>query len=196
MTIERRSRLAARPPAGRRVQALVLTAMLAWGGAALAEDPLTVRLDVPKRLELGKRGYRGRIKVTITNRSSRAITAHHGEENYLVFEGDDGKLDVICHSCACLQNSPESRAPAGPFAVTLPPGGKKELAFEDWGCSGSAWRGPPAGTYQVTYRVFLDRQRHPSEPRACCEALRRAAFWTTAISSPPVKLSIVGKRPK
>jgi hypothetical protein len=178
------------------MRAVLLTCLLSLlARAALAEEPIAVQLELPKRLALGKNGYRGKIKVTITNRSDRPMAVHHGEENFLVFEGDGGKLDVICHSCACVQNSAESRAGRGPFTVALAPGGKKELVFADWGCAGSAWRGPLAGTYRVTYRVFLERRRNKPDPRTCCDELRTAEFWKGAISSPPAKLSVVGKRP-
>ena len=159
-------------------------------------SPLEITITGAKRLRLGKNGYSGKLAVAIRNRGDKPVTFHHEENNYLVFEGDGGKLDVICHSCACMMNSARNKEGAKQFAVTLSPGGKKELLFADWGCSGSNWHGPPAGTYRVTYRVFLDRRTHAGGPSQCCGELRDAGFWKGAIVSAPIKLAIVGKRPK
>jgi hypothetical protein len=180
-----------------RFTCLLAIGCLVLGASAHAADPpgLEIRIGGAKRLHLGKRGYLGKLMVMIMNRSAQPVTFHHEENNYLVFEGASGKLEVICHSCACMMNSAENKEGARQFAVTLPPGGKKELIFADWGCAGSYWRGPPAGTYRVTYRVFLDRRVHHSRPNKCCDELRAEDFWKGAIVSSPIKLAIVGKRP-
>jgi hypothetical protein len=176
---------------------LLAIILLGLSAPARAEDPkLEISILGAKRLQLGKRGYAGKLQVAISNRSDKPVTIHHEENNYLVFEGDSGKLDVICHSCACMMNSAENKEGAKQFAITLPPGGKKELLFADWGCAGSYWHGPPAGSYRVSYRVFLDRRVHKGTPRTCCDELRSPEFWKGAIVSAPIKLTIVGKRPR
>ena len=176
----------------------LLAASLLLAAPARAEEksPLEITIQGAKRLRLGKLGYSGKLVVVIQNRGTKPVTFHHEENNYLVFEGDGGKLDVICHSCACMMNHLENKEGARQFAVTLAAGEKKELLFADWGCSGSYWRGPLAGSYRVTYRVFLERRAHKGRPNTCCDELRAADFWKGAIVSAPTKLTIVGKRPK
>ena len=175
---------------------LATASLIATAHAEAPAAPLEIAITGAKRLRLGKSGYAGKIVVLIRNRGDKPVTFHHEENNYLVFEGDGGKLDVICHSCACMMNSARNKEGERQFTVTLAPGGKKELLFADWGCAGSYWRGPPAGTYRVTYRVFLDRRTHAGGPSQCCGELRAADFWKGAIVSPPIKLAIVGKRPR
>ncbi len=180
----------------RTVGLCLLALALPLAGSARAEDasPLELTLAGAKRLRLGKRGYAGKLLVQIRNRSDKPVTFHHEENNYLVFEGEGGKLDVICHSCACMLNHVENKEGARQFSVTLAPGGKKEIPLVEWGCSGSYWRGPAAGTYRVTYRVFLERRPHKGRPNTCCDELRAAEFWKGAIVSAPLKLAVVGKR--
>lgn len=171
-------------------------ALLLLGTPARAEEksPLAITLEGAKRLRLGKRGYSGKLLVRIVNRGDAAVTFHHEENNSLVFEGDGGKLDVICHPCVCMLNHVENKEGARQLSVTLAPGAKKELPLVEWGCSGSYWRGPPAGTYRVSYRVFLERRPHKGRPNTCCDELRAAEFWKGAIVSAPIRVAIVGKR--
>jgi hypothetical protein len=173
---------------------LCLALLLASPARAEEKSPLEIRLEGGKRLRLGKRGYSGKLVVRFENRGDRPVTFHHEENNYLVFEGRGGKLDVICHPCACMLNHKESKEGARQFAVTLAPGGRKELPLVEWGCSGSYWRGPPAGSYRVTYRVFLERRTHTGRPNTCCDELRSAEFWKGALVSAPITLAIAGKR--
>ncbi len=182
-------------------------ALLAWPHVAAADAPaptasppltpapapLAITVQAPRRLTLGRHGFRGKIKVTLQNRSDRPLVLHHGEENHLVFEGQDGSLHVICHSCACVRGSAEGRGDLGPFSVPLRPGEKRTLLFRDWGCGGGAWPGPPPGRYRLTYRVFRERRRAPAHPRACCAALREPAFWAGAVVSAPVRITVRGK---
>jgi hypothetical protein len=176
----------------------IVAAMLPLAAAgAEAPPPVAVKLVVPKRLQLGKDGYRGKIEAEISNRGDRPVTVYHLESNSLVFEGDGGKLDVICHPCACMMWSEKGGADARrSFTIVLQKGEKKIVKLDDWGCSGGGWRGPPAGAYRVSFRVFPKPPVHREPPQSCCAQLRRAEHWRGAISSEPAKLLIVGKRPR
>lgn len=185
--------------------AAVVGALLQPGRAVAAETPgppLDVQVTLLKPLRIGKLGLEGSVQVEVVNRSSKEQRFFHEDSNNLVFESvKDKSLHVVFHTCACMANT----RPSGQFAATLQPGGKKGMAFDDWGCSGSMWRPPPPGTYNVTYRVFTELKLHKvpegENPNQRCRAdLQSPEYWKGAITSPPIQVVIKpfkgGKRRK
>jgi hypothetical protein len=179
--------------------AAVVGALLQPGQAVATETPgppLDVQVTLLKPLRIGKLGLEGGVKVEIVNRSGKEQRVFHEDSNSLVFESvKDRSLHVVFHPCACMGNT----RPSGQFSATLQPGGKKGMAFADWGCSGSMWRPPPPGTYDVTYRVFTQFKghkvaRHENPIPRCRADLQSPEYWKGAIVSTPIQV-VIG-RPK
>ena len=178
-------------------RALLVVTLVSLPVVPARADPsrdVSIKVSVRKALRVSRKGLRGKVVVLFANKGAKAVALYHEEANSLHFVPvKGGPAHVVFHSCACLRN-----ARGGAFSVGVPPGGKKKLVFDDWGCDGS-WTPPPPGVYTLRYHVFTSPHPHKvgagqmwQKLKRCRADLTSPAYLKGAITSPPLKVRVRG----
>jgi hypothetical protein len=173
---------------------------LAWG-----QDPaLSVRVEVPaplalvrlldRKLGLDQLQLMGTAVAVVTNGGAAAARVQDLAEHGFVFtRSATGERHIMVHSCLCA----EQAVHRADRVVDIPAGGSWTVAIDDWGCGGGPWAPPPEGAWNMSYRVLPaapglanDRRDVPELVTGCRTELMSEAFWTGAVSSPPVAVTL------
>lgn len=158
------------------------------------------------KIEDGQGYYwlQGVIEVELQNMSGEEVVLEDFEVHNLVFvDVKSGLSFILFHSCACAAQC-DARSEAATWsrkALRLRPGERKVLTFEDFGCSGSMYVPPPAGEYDLYYRIrpYVDKLEglkceKPDSIKdvldSCRSLLDSIEFWRGAWTGIPVRVKL------
>ena len=171
---------------------------------AAATAPLLVSVKV-KKLRLvkwvfgpghkGDVGLDGVVEVQVHNRTESPATVENLDTHGLVFTNvDSADAHLVLHPCQCARDM-EQPIPT----VTIAPGESHSFVLDSWGCK-SMWVPPPAGKYDLVYRVRLSgpfeaqpTREHRREIVGRCKAmLSSPQFWNpkTTFTSKAIKVTL------
>jgi hypothetical protein len=150
----------------------------------------------------------GKLLAIVRNTGEVPVTIEDLEAaNFAFLDAASGKPWPLVHPCAVVGAcNPEGHI--GRTFVTLQPGQEHEVHIDEFGCSGSNWKAPPPGEYDLVYRVKIVAEGEPLPPWCAKQGtdsnpsdvagkardvLGGKEFWQGALSSKPLRFHF--KRP-